>query len=59
MGWLQASGQEQRPGDQAPPDVPGAGEALCPVCSGSGEVDGRSCDTCAGTGKVTEGVGGA
>lgn len=58
MSRLQAGGPEQRPGDEVPPGVPGTGEALCPVCSGNGEVDGRSCEACAGTGKVTDGVGG-
>ena len=48
-----------RPGDQAEPGTPGTGEALCPVCGGSGRLDGGTCDSCRGTGKITEGVGGA
>ena len=47
------------PGDAAPPGTPGTGEALCPDCSGSGKVRGKKCETCGGTGKVIEGIGGA
>jgi DnaJ-class molecular chaperone len=47
------------PGDEAPRGTPGAGENLCPVCSGSGQVDGNPCDNCEGTGVVIEEVGGA
>jgi DnaJ-class molecular chaperone len=47
------------PGDQAPPGTPGTGENLCPRCSGRGTIDGNTCTTCGGTGKVIEGVGGA
>jgi DnaJ-class molecular chaperone len=48
-----------RPGDQAESSTPGTGEALCPACSGSGRGDGAACETCGGTGKIIEGVGGA
>ena len=48
-----------KPGDEAPPDTPGAGPDLCPECSGSGEKDGQSCENCAGTGQVEVGIGGA
>lgn len=48
-----------KPGDEAPSGTPGAGENICPDCSGSGKRNGRPCETCAGTGKVTTGVGGA
>lgn len=48
-----------RPGDQAPEGTPGTGEALCPVCGGTGKTDGRNCENCGGTGKIIEGVGGA
>jgi hypothetical protein len=48
-----------RPGDQVPEDAPGAGENLCPACGGSGQVEGTDCETCGGTGTVTEGVSGA
>jgi hypothetical protein len=52
-----------RPGDEAPPGTPGAGENLCPQCSGSGRTgegdgDGQECPVCAGTGRITQGVGG-
>jgi RecJ-like exonuclease len=39
--------------------TPGAGENLCPECSGSGRLDGKECPTCDGTGKVIEEIGGA
>jgi len=48
-----------KPGDEAPPGTPGTGENVCPVCSGRGRVDGRTCTNCSGTGKVTTGIGGA
>lgn len=54
-----AANNDPQPGDAGPPGTPGTGEALCPRCSGRGQVDGRTCETCQGTGKVTEGVGGA
>ena len=46
------------PGDDASEDTPGAGENLCPTCSGSGRANGGDCPTCQGTGKVVEGIGG-
>ena len=46
------------PGDEAAPGTPGAGENICPVCAGSGKVDGKDCTECDGTGKVIEGIGG-
>jgi hypothetical protein len=51
-------GTTERPGDQAPPGAPGAGENLCPECSGTGKVNGRPCDQCKGTGKIVTGIGG-
>jgi len=49
-----------RPGDEARPGTEGAGENLCPDCGGSGQLDsGADCTTCAGTGRVIEGVGGS
>ena len=54
-----SSHDEMAPGDEAPPGTPGTGEDLCPVCSGSGKKDGDDCEECAGTGRVTRGVGGA
>lgn len=48
-----------KPGDVARPGTPGTGEGLCPVCSGSGSIQGRPCDNCNGTGTVIQGIGGA
>ena len=47
------------PGDEAPPGTPGTGEDICRECNGSGRKDGRRCTSCAGTGKVIRGIGGA
>jgi DnaJ-class molecular chaperone len=49
----------QQPDDERVSETPGAGENLCPDCSGSGRLEGAECPTCAGTGKVIEEVGGA
>jgi DnaJ-class molecular chaperone len=53
--------EEFKPGDVAPPEAEGeaAGETVCPVCSGEGQVDGERCEHCQGTGTVREGIGGA
>jgi len=59
MGQGQQGTDAARPGDEAEPGTPGTGEAICPVCAGKGQVDGKSCENCAGTGKIIEGVGGA
>ena len=61
MSDPETSGQDAglRPGDEAPEGTPGTGEDICPTCGGSGRVDGSSCETCAGTGVVTEGISGA
>lgn len=50
---------DMNPGDEAPPGTAGTGEDICPVCEGSGSVDGAVCDNCGGSGKIIEGVGGA
>ena len=50
---------EMSPGDEAAPGTPGTGENVCPDCSGRGRTDGGTCQTCGGTGTVTEGVSGA
>jgi DnaJ-class molecular chaperone len=50
--------QTDKPGDEASPGTPGSGEALCPRCSGSGQVEGGDCPVCDGTGVVNAGVGG-
>ncbi|MYZ48563.1 hypothetical protein [Propylenella binzhouense] len=46
------------PGDEAAPGTPGSGENICPVCGGTGRLDGRKCQSCGGTGRVIEGIGG-
>jgi hypothetical protein len=46
------------PGDEAPPGAPGTGEDICPVCAGSGKLEGASCENCGGSGRVIEGIGG-
>jgi DnaJ-class molecular chaperone len=48
-----------KPGDEAPAGTIGTGENVCPVCNGRGRVGAESCANCAGTGKVTTGIGGA
>jgi hypothetical protein len=47
-----------KPGDEAEPGTPGAGEDLCETCGGSGKVDGNTCPECEGTGRVMRGIGG-
>lgn len=48
------------PGDEVPPGSPDSGEAVCPKCAGSGQVEGgRACGNCGGTGKVTQLIGDA
>ncbi len=59
MGQTRDDDAGERPGDKTTPGVPGSAEALCPACSGRGEVDGSKCESCGGTGKVLEGIGGA
>lgn len=49
---------QMSPGDEAPPDTTGAGEDLCRACQGSGQLDGKRCDVCGGTGKIQQGIGG-
>jgi DnaJ-class molecular chaperone len=46
-------GGEPRPGDKAPPGTPGTAEVLCPECQGKGELMGKPCLACNGTGVVT------
>jgi hypothetical protein len=48
-----------KPGDAAPPGTTGTGENLCRQCNGSGRIESGPCPDCAGTGKVTEPIGGA
>lgn len=47
------------PGDEAPPGTPGTGENVCRTCGGKGQVNGRTCPECQGSGTVIEGIGGA
>jgi len=47
------------PGDEAPPGTPGTGENVCRMCGGKGQVNGRTCSECQGSGTVIEGIGGA
>lgn len=56
---LPLSGGQINPGDDVPLGTPGTGENICPTCGGSGEVKGRSCQNCGGTGYVVEAIGGA
>lgn len=51
-------GAPLHPGDQAAPGTPGTGENLCPACGGDGQIDGKPCATCEGTGTVITGIGG-
>jgi DnaJ-class molecular chaperone len=46
-------GGESRPGDKAPRGTPGTAEVLCPECQGKGELMGKPCLACNGTGVVT------
>lgn len=47
------------PGDEAPPGTPGTGENVCRMCGGKGQISGRTCPECQGSGTVVEGIGGA
>ena len=55
---MQETNESRNPGDEAPPDAPGVGEAPCQACRGSGTVEGRPCTICNGTGRVLQGIGG-
>ena len=50
--------ERMNPGDEAPPGTPGSGEAMCPVCKGTGRVGSGRCENCGGTGRIVEGIGG-
>jgi DnaJ-class molecular chaperone len=50
--------EEMAPGDEVPPGAAPSGENVCPDCGGSGEREGASCETCAGSGTIREGIGG-
>jgi len=47
-----------KPGDEAATGTPGTGEGVCRRCGGSGVDGGQRCPDCAGTGRVTVGIGG-
>jgi DnaJ-class molecular chaperone len=49
---------ENAPGDEAPSERKETAPNFCPDCDGSGQVEGGACQTCAGTGRVEEAVGG-
>jgi hypothetical protein len=53
------SDEPLNPGDQTAPGTPGTGENSCPVCRGTGQVNGGECQNCGGTGVIVEGIGGA
>jgi hypothetical protein len=46
------------PRDEAVPGTPGTGENICPACKGGGRIGAVRCETCGGTGRVIEGIGG-
>jgi hypothetical protein len=58
-GGIPPAAPALNPGDEAPPGTPGTGENLCRRCGGSGQLEGRPCPDCGGSGKVTVGIGGA
>lgn len=48
-----------RAGDEVPPGTPGSGDDVCPRCNGSGKMEQKECENCAGTGVITRAIGGA
>jgi len=46
------SGRIMRPGDEAPTGTPGTDEIVCQECQGAGELMGKPCLACNGTGMV-------
>jgi hypothetical protein len=56
-GHLERREPGANPGDETSPGSPGTGEALCPVCAGSGRRGGERCENCEGTGRIIEGIG--
>ncbi|SNS15094.1 hypothetical protein SAMN06265795_101258 [Noviherbaspirillum humi] len=54
------SGNQRKPGDEDAAGTPQTADNTCPRCGGSGKnMEGGTCDNCAGTGTVTEIVGDA
>jgi DnaJ-class molecular chaperone len=49
---------EKAPGDEVPPGRNETAPIICPDCEGSGHAEGGQCQTCGGTGRVEEAVGG-
>jgi DnaJ-class molecular chaperone len=49
---------ENAPGDEAPSERDETAPNFCPDCDGSGQAGGSECQTCGGTGRVEEAVGG-
>jgi DnaJ-class molecular chaperone len=45
--------------DAVPEGTPHSGENSCRACGGRGQVDGKTCPECDGSGKVMTPVGGA
>lgn len=58
-GGSGSAGRTGRLGDEAEPGSRQSAENLCPDCAGSGELDGKPCPACRGTGTVTVIVGDA
>ena len=48
-----------KPGDETEPGTKQSAENICPKCSGTGEVNGKPCTDCEGTGTVEVIVGDA
>lgn len=44
--------------EAVPPGTPGAGEAPCRACEGTGRIEGRDCPECGGTGVIVAPMGG-
>jgi DnaJ-class molecular chaperone len=49
----------RNPGDEASPGESQTGENICRACKGTGQIDGKPCPECGGTGKVIENLGDA
>jgi DnaJ-class molecular chaperone len=48
---------DRNPGDEASPGESQTGENICRACKGAGQIDGKPCSECGGTGKVIENIG--
>ena len=47
----------RNPGDEALPGEVQTGENICRACKGAGQIGGKPCPECGGTGKVIENIG--